>query len=291
MKKSKKWVFPALMIMPATLFIICISLWPVVQGIYMSFTSASLMNLNAQKFIGIENYLKIIKDKEFISALVFTFIFVFFGVILTYVMGMAVALLMNRPMKGRNIIRALLLITWVIPAVVGTNSWMWILNDQTGVINTFLMKIGLIKSPILFLSDAKMARMTVILFDVWKSFPFMSMVLLASMQNIPADIYESVKLDGAGAISTFFNITFPLVRRESMTALTLSSIWAFNNFDYIFLLTKGGPANQTQVMSIYSYYTAFSRSNLGYASAISVVMMIIMLFISRFYIKFNQEED
>lgn len=291
MKKKNKLLFPIIMIFPATICIGCITLYPVLQGIYMSLTDASLMNLSSKQFVGIENFVRVFTDEEFIKALLFTFIFVIFSVLLTYIVGMAVALLMNRKMWGRNFFRAMLLITWVIPAVVGANAWMWILNDQTGVINNFLMNIGIIKEPILFLSDSNMARMTVILFDVWKSFPFMSMVLLASMQNIPSDIYESAYLDGANTVDCFFRITLPMVKRESIVALTLSSIWAFNNFDYIYLLTKGGPANSTQVISIYSYYTAFSRSNLGYACAISVVMMVIMMLISMVYFKFNRAEE
>lgn len=290
MKKTNKLVFPVVMILPATLLMLFVSVYPVIQGIYMGLTDASLMNQGRMKFIGIDNFVKIIHDSEFISALKFTFVFVIFSVLLTYIAGMSVALIMNRLRFGRNIFRAMLLIPWVIPAVVGANAWMWILNDQTGIVNNVLQSLGIIKQPILFLSELKMARVSVILFDVWKSFPFMAMVLLASMQNIPLDIYESARLDGGNVLQCFIHITLPMVRRESMVALTLSSIWAFNNFDYIYLLTKGGPANSTQVMSIYSYYTAFSRSNLGYASAVSTVMMVIMLLISTAYIKFNNEE-
>ena len=151
MKKTNKLVFPVVMILPATLLMLFVSVYPVIQGIYMGLTDASLMNQGRMKFIGIDNFVKIIHDSEFISALKFTFVFVIFSVLLTYIAGMSVALIMNRLRFGRNIFRAMLLIPWVIPAVVGANSWMWILNDQTGIVNNVLQSLGIIKQPILFL--------------------------------------------------------------------------------------------------------------------------------------------
>jgi multiple sugar transport system permease protein len=290
MKKGQR-LFSFLMLLPAMVCIFAICIYPVFSGIFMSFTNASLMRPGIAKFIGLNNFIKVFGDSEFGQDLGFTLVYAFSTVVLSYVLGLICALLMNRKIKFRGALRAMFLTPWVVPVVVGETAWTWILNDQCGLINLMLERWGIISKPILFLSNANTAKMTVILFATWKAFPFMAVVLLSSLQSIPEDIYEACEIDGAGRWRTFINITLPLIRKESLLVILLQSMWMINNFDNIFLLTKGGPALATEVMSIYSYNTAFYRSSMGYASAISVMMMLFMIVLSTVYFAINKHNS
>ncbi len=282
---NKKF-FPFLLILPATISIILVAMYPFFKGLQLSFTDYNLLRMKDVQFVGIKNFINILtSDEEFWRVLGFTFIYVFGTVILSYIVGLAIASLMNQNIKGRSIFRALLLIPWVIPSVVAANSWLWVLNDQTGFINISLMKLGLIQKPLLFIAEPAMAKMTVIMMSTWKSFPFMALVLLAGLQNIPKDLYEAAEIDGAGWWHSLIYITMPLLKPVTFVSTILMSIWTFNNFENIYLLTRGGPANVTQVISILTYYTAFFRNKLGYACAISSTMVIFMVIMAQIYMK------
>lgn len=285
--KSKK-LFPFLMLAPAVICIFTVCIYPVFSGIYMSFTNASLMRPGVAKFVGLKNFINVLTDTEFTQALGFTLVYAFSTVILSYLLGLVCALLMNRNFRGKGILRTMFLTPWIVPVVVGATAWQWILNDQFGMVNQLLKGMSLIDKPILFLGNINSARITAILFATWKAFPFMAVVLLSSLQAVPEDVYEAGEIDGAGGWQKFLHITLPLIRHESMLVLLLQSMWMINNFDNIYLLTKGGPAMATQVMSIYSYNTAFYRSSMGYASAISVMMMLFMIVLSIVYFSINK---
>ena len=242
----------------------------------MSVTNTKLIAPGVMKFTGSTNYARLVEDKNFWSSVLFTLEYTLVSTLLAYILGLIAALMMHRPICCKGLVRMLLLIPWVVPAVVGTYSWSWLLNDQTGVINIALMKLGLIDTPILWLVDRGLVRLVVILFCVWKTFPFMSITLLASLQSIEGDLMEAAAIDGANVWQRFRYITMPLIRRESLLALILMVMWNFNRMDFIYLMTEGGPVNATRVVSIYAYHMAFSRGNLGYSSTISVAMMLIM---------------
>lgn len=289
-KKRKTDFFPYLMSLPAIAAISSVCLYPLLQGIYLSFTTTKLTSPDVMRFVGLNNFVRLLSDKSFWSALWFTIVYTFVSTIMAYLMGLAVALMMNREIRGKNIVRALLLIPWVVPAVVGTTSWTWMLNDQTGIVNNLLKQLGLIDKSILFLANPVMAKVTVIAFCVWKTFPFMALVILASLQSINAEYYDASKIDGAGALQRFFYITMPMIRRESLLAVVLMIMWNFNRMDFIYLMTQGGPVNSTRVMSIYSYYTAFFRGSIGYASTISVAMMVFMSGFLLLYFRIKKNE-
>jgi multiple sugar transport system permease protein len=206
-------------------------------------------------------------------------------------MGMCFALLLNRPIKFRGFFRAMILIPWIIPPIVAATNWTWLLNDQLGFINLILRQWGFIDRPILFLADPVIARITVCFTGAWKSFPFMTIVLLSGMQGISGELYESASIDGAGFFRSFLHITVPMLKPVTMISTVLMFIWTFNNFENIYLLTKGGPANATFVLPILSYYIAFFRSQLGYASAISTLMLVILLALALLYMRLLQQSD
>ena len=273
-----------LFILPASLVVLLVSIYPLLRGFYLSLTDTNALYPDRAQFVGFNNILQVLfEDKEFWSFIGFTFFYAISTVICVYVISLILALLVNQPFRGKGVIRALYLLPWVIPSVVAVNAWSWILNDQTGLINTTLMSLGLIQDPILFLATPRAAQLTSVLVGTWKNFPFMLMVLVSAMQNISPDLYESADIDGASAFQRFRYITMPMIKQVSVVTTVLMLIWNFNNFDIVYLLTSGGPGRATMNISIYTYNMAFYRQLTGYASAIAVVMMVMMFIMSYVY--------
>ncbi|MDR1904050.1 MAG: sugar ABC transporter permease [Treponema sp.] len=278
------------LLIPATLLILAINIYPLVRGISLGFMQYSTRRIRAARFNGIDNFIQILtKDKEFYSTLGFSFVYALGVVFISYILGMCFALLLNRDIKFRGFFRAMILIPWVIPPVVASTNFSWLLNDQLGFINLTLRQWGFIEKPILFFADPVLARLTVCLTGAWKSFPFMTITLLSGMQGIPDTLYESASIDGAGFFRSFRHITIPMLMPVTVISTVLMFIWTFNNFENIYLLTHGGPANATFVLPILSYYTAFYRSQLGYASAISTIMLAVLLLMALLYMRLLQK--
>ena len=281
-----------LFVLPASIVVLLVNIYPLLRGFYLSFTNSNALYPDRTKFVGFENIGKVLfEDKEFWSVIGFTFFYAISTVICVYIISLVLALFVNQPFRGKSVIRALYLLPWVVPSVVAVNSWSWILNGQFGFINTTLMQLGLIQEPILFLATPLAAQLTSVLVGTWKNFPFMMMVLIGAMQAISPDLYESAHIDGASAFQRFRYITMPMIKQVSVVSTVLMMIWNFNNFDIVYLLTKGGPGRATMNISIYTYNMAFYRQLLGYASAIAVVMMVIMFIMSYVYRRLLRDKD
>lgn len=281
-----------ILLVPSTVLLLIVSIIPFLNAFRLAMMDYNVLRPGTEKFIFLENIKNIITtDSEFYSTLSFTFFYTFFVVLLSYLAGLLFSLLLNRDIKYKGLFRAFILAPWVVPSAVAATNWIWILNDQIGFINNILQSIGIINSPILFLGSKQIAKYTVIFTSAWKSFPFMTIVLLAGLSSIPSNLYEAAKIDGANIWQTFKYITFPLLKNVSLICTTLMFIWTFNNFGNIYLLTQGGPGKATFTLSILTYYTAFFRGNIGYASAIAVIMSILLLIISIFYLRLNEEEN
>lgn len=285
MKKGKDYLGYR-MTAPAVLLIACVSILPLISGVVLSFQNYYLLKPNKPRgFNGIANYIKLFQDMEFQSVILYTFIYAFSIVVIAYLFGLVLAQLLNRQIRFRSIYRALVLLPWVISPTVASTNWLWVLNDRIGFINNVLRDWNIISSPILFLAVPKLARVTVIFTGAWKAFPFMAITILSGLQSINADLYESAYIDGAGYWKSFFYITLPSIKNISIVSTILTFIWNFNNFENIYLLTKGGPSDATYTLSILTYYTAFYRSNLGYASTIGTSMLAVLLILSQIYMK------
>lgn len=297
MRKIKKFLksdtlFAWALLAPATLALVLIRVVPLLQGIAISFTNRRLLEDRPTRFVGLANFVKIFtQDNEFMGAFLFTLIYTVSVVVLSYAIGLTIALLMNMEIRFRGFFRVLLLIPWIVPGVVAAASWKWALNDQSGVVNIILKNLHIVSSSIPFLANPKWVRLIVILFGAWKNYPYMALSLLAGLQTVPEDTKEAAKIDGANVFQMFFRVTLPQIRPVTMVCTTLMFIWTFNNFDNIYLLTGGGPDGATQVISVLSYYSAFARMNMGYASAISTVMLVFMIILAVFYIKMVMKED
>lgn len=275
---------------PATLMVLVISIYPLLNGIILSFQNKNLIMKDSGDFIGLKNYQDLLQDDEFFGAIGFSFIYTISVVFCAYVIGFILAMMLKDEMHGRGIYRTLLLLPWVVAPSVAATNWSWILNDQIGVVNNFLQAIGLVDEPILFLADPMLAKLTVILTGTWKNFPFMMIVILAGLQSIPKDLYESAYVDGAGYWKSLRYITIPTIANVSSICIILMIIWTFNNFENIYLLTNGGPNNATYVLPILTYYTAFFRNKISYAAAVAVTMLIVLLIFCLIYLRLQNKE-
>lgn len=277
-KRLKNNTLGYVMILPAFLLLGLLILYPLLAGMWYSFTDYTLLTKGKPNFVGLKNYIEMFTtDTEYFSVVGYTFMNALCGTLLAYVAGLGIAVLLNTKMKGRGLFRSLVLLPWVVSTSVSVANWKLILNDRYGIINHVLMKLGLIDSPLIFLGSLSLVRPTIVLISAWKSLPFMVIILLAALQGVPQDQYESAEIDGASKWQSFRYITLPSVKNVSVMCTMLMFIWSFNNYDLIALLTGGGPGKYTNTLAYYTYKMAFHSNRLGYASAISVVAMVILV--------------
>jgi multiple sugar transport system permease protein len=244
-RRTKDRIYAYMLLLPTLLVIIALRLYPLLNGLYLGFTNKVLTNPESGQFIGLKNFSEALKDKNVYSVLLFTFIYTISVVFAAYVLGLGMALLLNKKFKLRGVFRSLALLPWVIAPSAAGYGWLWLLNDRYGFLNRFLENIGLISHPIFFLADLKIVRYTTIAFGTWKNFPFMAIMILAGLQSIPTDLYEAAKIDGSSAFNTFRRITFPLLRDITFISTTMMVIWTYSDYENIFFLTGGGPVTYT----------------------------------------------
>jgi multiple sugar transport system permease protein len=276
-------IFPYLLIFPSIALMAMIILVPLVRGIIMSFNDVNIIKQGEMHFVGLQNYAEMILDPVFHIALRNTAIWTIGVVFFQYVIGLGVALLLNEPIPFRGFFRGLVLVPWVVPSVVAALDWRWIYVPDYGILNHILRSIGMINDPLQWLADRHTAMLAVIIVGVWKSVPFMAVVLLAGLQSIPKELYDAAEVDGASILQRFWYITMPNLRYLSAIVTMLAIIWTFNDFDIVYVMTKGGPSNATHLLSTYAYLSAFTYSDLGYAAAISVFMLLILLIFAIIY--------
>ncbi len=284
-----KIVRPYILVLPSILLLLFFFLFPALQNITLSLKDISLFRLKqGGTFIGIGNYLEIIKDERIYLALFNT---VFWLTILTVslriVFGICLALMANLKIVRRyhlsGLVRSCLLIPWVMPEVVAIASFQWLLHPRFGLINQLLLKFNIINESIPFFVDTRFVWFAVMAIIIWRELPFVSITILAGLQNIPEELYESAKVEGAGPWTIFWYITLPLLRPILTVCIMLMTIWTFNNFLYVWLSTRGGPGNYTQVLATELYNQAFVQYNLGYGAAIGIFMTLIMIVFSFLY--------
>jgi len=240
----------------------------------------------APNFTGVDNFKNIMKDDRVKGSLVITLIFTVASVGLELVLGLMLALIMNKSMTGRGMIRTMSLIPWAIPTSVAALIWAYLYNGSNGIVAMLLAKIGIIGNSADLLLSGSSALGAVIMADVWKTTPYMALLLLAGLQTIPGSLYEASSLDGANKWQQFKNVTLPLLKPSIMVALLFRTLDAFRVFDLIYVLTGGGPGGKTESISIYAYKAMFAQTRFGYGSAVVLVMAVIVGIISYVYIKF-----
>lgn len=268
-------------IIPSIVLVLVFIIYPVINTINMSFHDIRIQTLaEGKKFVGFENYIKLLSDQTFFDTLKFTLFFTVVAVILETIIGMMFALIMNKAMPGQGIIRTAVLIPWAIPTIVSGLMWQFMYSDQYGIINLILSKLRLIQDYIPWLIEKNTAIVAVIIADVWKTTPYMSLLILSGLQTVPQSLYEAASLDGANKIQRFFKITLPIIKPVVIVAVLFRVLATFRIYDLVVALTSGGPADGTQSLSLYTIKTYFNFGNLGYGATLAVVTFIISLLIS-----------
>jgi multiple sugar transport system permease protein len=265
-------------IIPALILLSFVTIYPVIYVFYLSLQK-KLLIFDISKFIWFDNYLFLLKDDRFWNALKNTAYFTTVSVSLELLLGLSVALLLNRSFRFRGFVRAVVLVPWAIPTVVSAKMWEWIYNTDFGILNYILgSKINWLGSPFLAMNAA-------VFMDVWKTTPFVAILLMAGLQIIPRELYQAAKVDGACSWAILKKITIPLLKPIILVVLIFRTLDAFRIFDSIYVLTGGGPANTTETLSIYAYKVLFQTLQFGYGSTLSVIVFMCIGSISIFYIK------
>lgn len=280
-------LFPYYLLVPSTLLIAFVILYPFVTGFWYSLQDGTLIVPGS--FVGLKNYLALRGMKDFTYALGFSALFAVFSVFGSWVIGVALALLLNQEIPARGFFRVALLVPWIIPAVVSTVSWRWLIGDQSGLVNVALGWLGI--GPIFFLSSERWAIFSVILVKVWRSFPFMMLSVLAALQAINRELYEVAAIDGTGRWQAFRYITLPMIMPVSTVLWILMTIWSVNDFETPWLLTQGGPSNATENLIVLAYKYTFVRNNVGTGSAIAFVSMLILMTLAILLLRREDEAE
>jgi multiple sugar transport system permease protein len=247
-----------------------------VYGLVISLFDTNL--LNKWQFVGLDNYASIISDSQLWSSLGITIVFSLGSVLLQVVLGFSCALMVNsEKLYGRGILRALLLIPWVMPSVVAGLVWRWIYNTMYGLLNSLLLSLGIIDYGLSWLGEPSLALTSVTVAYAWKCFPFCMLMFLAGLQSVPKDLYEAAQTDGAKPWEIFFHVTLPYISNITVTTSLLTFFRSFKEFNMIFVMTGGGPANATDVLSTHVRRVAFDQYRFGYGSALAIVILLILL--------------
>jgi len=239
----------------------------------------------------LSNYTNLLKDPFFAKTFWNTAVFVFLSVASHMILGLAIAMVLNRALPAKPLFRLIALLPWVVPDVVVGIIWKWMYDPIYGALNDVLLKIGLISTPVEWLSNPKLALFSVILVNLWRGFPFVMLILLAGLQAIPRHLYEAGAIDGASKWQLFIHITIPGLRKMIVVALALDIVWEVRRFGLIQAMTKGGPGVLTEVLSTYTYKQYFQFFRFEYASAIAVVMTVVLLLVSLPYIWMISQEE
>jgi trehalose/maltose transport system permease protein len=251
--------------------------WPLLRTFWFAFTDANLTDLAASRFVGLASVLRVLKDPDWWTTVWTTFRFALVSVSIETLLGLIIALALNAKFAGRGLLRAAVLVPWAIPTVVSAKMWAWMFNDVYGVINAIFLWLGLISQPMAWTAEPDLAFYAVVAVDVWKTTPFMALLILAALQMLPGDIYEAAKIDGAGPIRVFFQVTLPLLKGPLMVAIIFRMLDALRVFDIFFVLTGGSTA--TMPMAGYARQWMFEFQEIGVGSAAaSVLFAIIALF-------------
>ncbi|NJN48947.1 MAG: sugar ABC transporter permease [Alkalinema sp. RL_2_19] len=266
-----------LLLAPALVLLALVFAYPILRAFWQSLFTQNLGTELKPEFAGLANYGRMAGDGRFWQSLTNSLVFTVISVVIELLCGMGVALVLNQAFWGRGLVRTIALLPWALPTALIALAWTWIFNDQFGVVNDILIKLGLIKAGINWLGDPTLAMVAVIVADVWKTTPFISILLLAGLQSIPSDLYEAHAIDGASPFQSFKQITLPLLMPQILIAALFRIAQSFGIFDLIAVMTGGGPAGATEMVSLYVYSTVMRYLDFGYGSALLVVTFLALI--------------
>ena len=290
---SRDKLTPYLFILPSVLFLGAILGFPILYSISISFQKFDLATLVSGKtqFIGFQNYIAILGNPQLKNALVHSLIFTFFSILFQFTIGLGLAILLNKSFPSSNVMRGILLSGWQVPSVVTGTVFLWLFNLDYGLVNFLLTSLRLVNQPIAWFFHANTAMVAVIIANIWLGIPFNVILLSAGIAGLPKDVYEAATVDGANGAQKIFYITLPLLKSTIMAVLMLGFIYTLRVFDIIWIMTKGGPGTATEVLPTLAYRLSFINFNFGQSSAVSVIILAILLIAAVLYLKFTFGEE
>ena len=278
------------LVAPSLALIFGVVIYPLVYSLWISVHRMDLTRPGQLPFVGLANYARWLGSIQFWRSVQVTTYFTVVSVLVTVVLGLLTALVLNQRFAGRRVVRALLLVPWALPSVVTGVIWLWIYNGNYGALNGLLHQLGLIRSYQTWLGDPSLALYMVVATKVWKEVPFVALLLLATLQTIPAEVHEAARVDGAGTFGAFFRITLPLLRPGLLVVAILETMWTFRVFDIVYVLTSGGPADATMVVAYLTYMETFKFLRFGSGAALAYVVTLFIVLISFVYVKMLRSE-
>jgi len=286
-----KHTLPYLMLVPATFLLVAIIVYPLLYSAYISLTDANLLRFAQAEFIGFENYERLLTRERFWVSIQRTLSYTVGTVIVSYSVGLFVALILNRQFRFRGLVRTLLIIPWATPWLVVTLIWFVMYNPQIGPINEILKLVGLLDVGRSWLYSSDTAMISIVMTTSWRLFPAVTLIILAGLQSIPTEQYEAAEVDGASMWQRFRYITLPGIRTVSLTMITLLTIWSSKLFTIAWTLTQGGPGDATQVLSVFTYQEAFSSNRLGRGSALAMMSFVLSLLLVAIYFMILRRDE
>jgi len=267
------WLF----LLPALLLLLLVFGYPILRAFWLSLFAQNLGTQLQANFAGLDNYVRMAGDGRFWQSFWISSVFTTASVIFELVLGLGIALILNQRFFGRGTVRTVAIIPWALPTALIGLAWAWIFNDQFGVVNDILLRLGVIQTGINWLGEPTLAMVAVVFADVWKTTPFISILLLAGLQSISSDLYEAHAIDGARPWQSFYQITLPLLMPQILIAMLFRFAQAFGIFDLIAVMTGGGPGGATEVVSLYIYSTIMRYLDFGYGAALVVVTFLLLV--------------
>ncbi|MQX48702.1 carbohydrate ABC transporter permease [Sinorhizobium medicae] len=277
MKRIADASAPYLYTAPALILIVTVMLVPLVLGISYAFRDIQLLNPFSGGFVGLDHFRALAQDQAFFRSLRNTLWWTGASVFLQFAFGLILALLLDKPFHGRAVAQALVFLPWAVPSFLAGLNWAWLFNPVVGPLPHWLFAMGIMSQPTNILSDPQLAMWGPIVANIWWGIPFFAITLLAALQAIPRDLYEAASIDGAGPLQRFLSITLPFLAPTIAITILLRTVWISNFADLIIVMTNGGPADRTQIVASYIFTQAFKRLDFGYASAIALVLLALLL--------------
>ncbi|MCL2818770.1 MAG: sugar ABC transporter permease [Actinomycetia bacterium] len=283
---------PQFLIAPSTLTIFGVLLFPILFALWMSLNRITFQGADTiYNFIGLQNYTALFtSDPWFTQSILTTLLFVVLTVTAEIMIGVGVALVLNKQFIGRGFVRGLIILPWAMPTIVNAVMWKWIFNAQYGAANGLLMNLGLITENINWLATPRMAFISILIANIWKETPYVVLLTIAALSTIPDDIYEAASIDGAGGWKAFWSITLPMIRPVILILAITKTIWAFQTFDLVAIMTSGGPENATNLLSYYIHRVAFKMNRFGSAAAMSYSLSIVCFALTFLYIRIFMDD-
>lgn len=288
--RKKKILIAWLLVLPALLIRGVTIIYPMITTAWYSLLDYKMIT-GKKEFIGLENYVKMFSDPSVTDSIRFTLIFTISSVIAIVILGTLLAVLLNIKFKGKKFLRSIVLIPWAIPTVVVGIAAQWAFNDTYGFINDMISRVTGTNCNFAWLVDPVAAQFAVIAVDVWKNVPFFAIMILAALQSVPTELYESASMDGAGTLRRFFSITIPHISKVMVTLAVFFTLWRLTSFDLVYAMTQGGPGSRTSLLSYTVSTEAFKNLNYGYASAISMILFIVMVIVAAVGMRLQKKMD